>query len=72
MNWRKSKHSMSNGHCIEITAWRKSRESFSNGACIEVGIGPTQIGIRDSTLKNSPVLRVSADTWTQFLASIKV
>jgi len=37
MNWRKSRHSIGDGNCVEVAEdWRKSTFSFSNGACVEV------------------------------------
>jgi hypothetical protein len=55
-------------------AWRKSTYSGSNGGgCVEVATLPDDIGVRDSTDPdpNRPVLRFGADTWREFLESVR-
>ena len=53
--------------------WRKS--SYSNnggGDCVEAGHLPGTVLIRDTTQHaRGPVLRVSAETWRAFTASVR-
>jgi hypothetical protein len=69
MDWRKSSFCAAN-ECIEVASWRKSSHS-SGGSCVEAGHGPGVIGVRDSTLNESPVLEFPAAKWAAFTASLK-
>jgi hypothetical protein len=53
--------------------WRKSRRSIGNGACVEAAAVPAsgQIGIRDSTDRNGPVIRYTERSWRTFVARAK-
>lgn len=55
-----------------ITAWRKSSYSTSNTThqCVEVGIGPGQVGVRDTKARNQGHLAVSRTSWRSFIAHI--
>ena len=76
--WRKSSYSVNSGgaNCVEVGAvpWRKSSHSASSGGanCVEAGSVPGQVLIRDTTDNgHGPVLRVSAETWRAFTASLR-
>lgn len=67
--WRKSSFCAS-GECVEVGGWRKPKRSFSNGNCVEVGTGLAAVGVRDTKLERSPVLRFSSEAWARFTASV--
>ncbi len=84
-HWRTSTYSTANGgQCIEVgtAPWRTSSHSGrSGGQCVEVAaahrdrspgarLGRT-IMIRDTTDRTGPVLRVSAETWQAFTATLR-
>jgi Domain of unknown function (DUF397) len=50
--------------------WFKSIWS-GDGGCVEVAILPTAVGIRDSKTENSPVIVVSRDAWSGFIAGVR-
>ncbi|MEU9794961.1 DUF397 domain-containing protein [Streptomyces sparsogenes] len=69
--WFKSSYSAGNGgECVEVALdWRKS--SYSSGAggeCVEVATRPDTIHIRDSKNTAGPILTVTPDAWTEFIA----
>ena len=68
--WRKPSYSFSNGNCVEVGAWRKSSRC-QTGECVEVGHATAVIGVRDTKLRESPVLKFSAGAWNRFAAGIK-
>jgi hypothetical protein len=75
--WRKSSHSDNGGaQCIEVGAipWRKSTHSGNGGAqCVEAGHVLGAVLVRDTTQHGAgPVLRVSAETWQRFTATLRV
>jgi hypothetical protein len=53
--------------------WRKSSYSqASGGNCLEAGIGAQGVLVRDTKQAGvGPVLSVSADVWSTFLATIR-
>jgi hypothetical protein len=53
--------------------WRKSSYSNGNGgACVEAGHVRGAVLVRDTTQHGrGPVLRVSAETWQRFVATIR-
>jgi hypothetical protein len=55
----------------DFRGWRKPRRSFSNGQCVQVGQGPAAVGVRDTKLRESPVLVFSAGAWAAFTAGVK-
>ena len=61
---------MENAPDFSQAHWFKSTRS-GDGGCVEVAILPTVVGIRDSKSQNSPVLVVSRDQWTQFVAAVR-
>lgn len=70
-NWRKSRHSFSNGGCVEVTDWRPSGRCQS-GECVEVAHRPGVIGVKDSKLgEASPVLKFTPDAWRVFTGSLR-
>lgn len=72
--WRKSSYSGSNGGgCVEVAdaPWRKSSFSANGGQdCVEVA-GQGAVLIRDTTNRDGVTLRVAADAWAKFIASLR-
>jgi hypothetical protein len=57
---------------VEVAAWRKSSYSSGSGdACVEVGDGDRVVLVRDTTDRAGAVLRVSAQTWRSFTATLR-
>lgn len=58
---------------VEEARWRKSSYSGTNGGgCVEVGNGNHSVMVRDTVLgESSPVLKISRQTWREFLTSLK-
>lgn len=50
--------------------WRKSSHS-GTGNCVEAGHGPGVVGVRDSALEQSPVLKFGPAAWVAFTAALK-
>ena len=74
--WRKSTYSGGQGgECVEVGSipWRKSTHSGgSEGACVEAGTAPGMVLVRDTKDNGKgPVLRVSAETWKRFTATLR-
>ncbi|MEU3219588.1 DUF397 domain-containing protein [Streptomyces sp. NPDC006971] len=54
------------------SGWYKSSHSGGeNGECLEVARGHATVPVRDSKTPNGPVLVLSADGWTTFVAAVK-
>jgi hypothetical protein len=72
MAFRKSSHSESNGHCVEVDVpqFRKSSYSFCNGNCVEVAAGDP-VAVRDSKDPDGPVLTFSPQAWAAFADTLK-
>ncbi|MDT3398082.1 DUF397 domain-containing protein [Streptomyces sp. B1866] len=52
--------------------WRTSSYSGAQGNCVEVADGcPGLVPVRDSKVADGPVLLVSADGWSSFVAALK-
>jgi hypothetical protein len=74
--WHKASHSPNGGgECVEVgsTPWRKASYSANGGLeCLEAANVPGAILIRDTKDRGAgPVLRVSAETWRAFTASLR-
>jgi hypothetical protein len=82
--WRKSSYSANGGlECVEVGSipWRTSSYSANGGgSCVEVGSTPLReaahtagaILIRDTKDRGAgPVLRVSAEAWRAFTATLR-
>jgi hypothetical protein len=74
--WRTSSHSANGGgSCVEVGSipWRKSSYSANGGGnCVEAANIPGAILIRDTKNRGvGPVLRVSAETWRAFTATVR-
>ena len=68
--WRKSKHSFSNGNCVEAASWRKSTRC-QTGECVEAGQGAGAVGVRDSQDPDGGLLEVTPAAWRAFTAGLK-
>ncbi|GCE01083.1 DUF397 domain-containing protein [Embleya hyalina] len=54
----------------DTTTWRKSSYSGTQGDdCVEVAALTSAVGVRDSKVGDSPVIRTRAESWTTFLDS---
>lgn len=63
---------MNRPHELRSARWRKSSHSNAEGGeCVEVADSlPGLVPVRDSKLPGGPVLLVSADAWTSFIARL--
>jgi Domain of unknown function (DUF397) len=72
--WRTSSYSSGNGgQCVEVAdePWRKSSHSANGGQdCVEVA-GADTVLVRDTTDRDGVTLRVPADGWAKFTASLR-
>jgi hypothetical protein len=71
-----SSYSASQGNCVEVGVWRMSTYSAGQGNCVEVGtvaVGPrgAVVAVRDTKDRSGAVLRVSAETWRRFAATLR-
>jgi uncharacterized protein DUF397 len=72
VRWRKSRHSGSNGDCVEVGTWRKASHSGNSGECVEVGPGQSGVlAVRDSKDPSGPVLVVAPSAWQVFTNRVK-
>jgi hypothetical protein len=56
---------------VEVATWRTSSYSSPNGdACVEVADTTRLVLVRDTTDCSGPVLRVSAEAWQIFTATL--
>lgn len=55
-----------------IIAWRKSSYSTSDttNQCVEVGIGPGQVGIRDTKAREQGHLTIPRTSWRVFIQHV--
>ena len=51
--------------------WRKARRSANDGACVEVAHVNGQIAVRDSRNPNGNWLQYSAQSWHDFISTVK-
>jgi Domain of unknown function (DUF397) len=56
---------------VDIKDWRKSSFSIGNGACVEAGSGDGGVGVRDSKLAKSPVLKFGTGEWKRWTGQLK-
>lgn len=80
--WRKSSHSQSNGHCVEVDAqpgaFRKSSRCDA-GACAEVAACSDGVLVRDSMMApaagregpEGPHLTFTPGAWREFTERVK-
>jgi Domain of unknown function (DUF397) len=55
-----------------VSSWRKSSYSGANGGeCVEVGASADAVIVRDTTNRSGETLRLPANVWRAFLASMK-
>jgi hypothetical protein len=53
-------------------SWRKSSYSGSQGGnCVEVADRLSRVLVRDTTDRQGPILRISADAWRRFADQVK-
>ncbi|MEU4011259.1 DUF397 domain-containing protein [Streptomyces pseudogriseolus] len=79
--WRKSSYSNgTGGNCVEVAdavpaaaRWRRSTYSNGDGGnCLEVcDAHASVVPVRDAKVPDGPVLTVTAEAWTSFVASLK-
>jgi Domain of unknown function (DUF397) len=56
----------------DIMNWRKSSYSSSNGGeCVEVADRHSRVLVRDTTDRQGPILRITADAWRRFAEHVK-
>ncbi|WP_406280461.1 DUF397 domain-containing protein [Embleya sp. NBC_00896] len=54
------------------TAWRTSTYSGNAGGdCVEVAPLAVEVGVRDSKVPDSPVIRAGTKAWSAFLAATR-
>jgi hypothetical protein len=75
-SWRKSSYSANGGEaCVEVGSvpWRTSSYTGNGGGnCVEAANVPGAVLIRDTKERGAGlVLRVSAQTWRAFLATLR-
>lgn len=51
--------------------WRKSTRSGEAGNCVEVARRPESVAVRDSKNPDGPRLEFVADTWRDFIGSVR-
>ncbi|MFI0815263.1 DUF397 domain-containing protein [Streptomyces sp. NPDC021098] len=71
--WFKSSYSdNTGGECVEVALdWHKSSYSDNTGGqCVEVAQTPATVHVRDSKIPDGPNLRIPADAWSAFLATV--
>jgi len=56
---------------LSRAAWRTSSYSNNGGECVEVASVDGAIGVRDTKDRTGAVIRLSAQTWQRFTASLK-
>lgn len=57
---------------FDAAGWQKSFASEPNGGnCVEVNLGAGRVGVRDTKLRDSPVLVFDAGEWQAFLVAVK-
>ncbi len=74
--WRKASYSANGGgNCVEVGSlpWRTATHSANGGGeCVEAAHVHGAILIRDTKNRGAgPVLRVSAETWRAFVATLR-
>jgi len=55
----------------EVNAWRTSTHSAGQGNCVEVGAAGATVAVRDTKDRGGAVLRVSAQVWQHFAATLR-
>lgn len=55
---------------IDSQTWRKSSYSAAEKECVEVGIGPGDVGIRDTKNCDHGQLTVTRTTWRSFIQHV--
>jgi hypothetical protein len=50
--------------------WRRST-CCANGSCVEVAVAEGQIAMRDSKIRNGPILEFDRKAWEAFLAGVQ-
>jgi hypothetical protein len=50
--------------------WRRST-LCANGSCVEVAVADRHVAMRDSKMRNSPVLQFDRKSWEAFLVGVR-
>jgi hypothetical protein len=66
-SWRKSSHSAL-ADCLEAGNWKTSSRCAGNGSCVEASACCHGVAVRDTTDREGPVVKFSAEAWADFLA----
>jgi hypothetical protein len=56
---------------LSRAAWRTSSYSNNGGECVELASASRVVGVRDTKDRSGAMLRVSAEAWKRFTASLK-
>ena len=56
----------------EFHGWRKSGHSNPDGGCVEAGrAGDGTVGVRDTRLRDSPVVEFSPAEWARLIERVR-
>jgi predicted secreted Zn-dependent protease len=50
--------------------WRRSTRC-ANGSCVEVAVAGGHVAMRDSKIRNGPLLQFDRESWEDFLAGVR-
>ncbi len=56
---------------LAAAGWFKSSYSAADNECVEIARARPWVGVRDSKVRQGPILAVTADAFTAFLGGVK-